>query len=320
MPALVSTSTVPRYPIRVVARRVGIPEMTLRAWERRHGAVRPSRSESGQRLFSAADIERLVLLRSLTRDGAAISTLASLSTADLHRLAPDVVVDAPAAEPQHDAQEEAGTLERELSACTRAITALDFDRLHRLLMRLVLERGTLPFLDDIVSPLCGWVGDQWARGQISEAQEATSSDVVRRVLTFLLQTLRRERRQRHVVLAALAGERHEFGAMMAAVVAAFDGWSYHYLGADLPATAVASAVKRLDASLVGISIVAPRVAAQQTRELLALRKGVGRSVEIVVGGPAAPLVESALRQARATSLASLGDWRDHLRQIGRGNA
>src|SRR5689334_7057080 len=126
MPSLVSTSTVPRYPIRVVARRVGIQEMTLRAWERRHGAVRPSLSESGQRLFSAADIERLVLLRSLTRDGAAISTLASLSTADLHRLAPDVVVDAPAAEPQHDGKEDAGALERELTACTRAITALDF--------------------------------------------------------------------------------------------------------------------------------------------------------------------------------------------------
>lgn len=320
MASLADTSTIPRYPIRVVARRVGIPEMTLRAWERRHGAVRPSRSESGQRLFSAADIERLVLLKSLTGDGAAISTLASLSTADLHRLAPTVVIEAPAAEPQHDSEEQAVTLERELGACTRAITALDFDRLHRLLMRLVLERGTLPFLDDIVSPLCAWVGDEWARGHLSEAQEATSSDVIRRVLTFLLQTLRRERRQRHVVLAALAGERHEFGAMMAAVVAAFDGWSYHYLGADLPAAAVASAVKRVDASLVGISIVAPRAAAQQTRELLALRRGVGRDVAIVVGGPATPLVASALQKARATALPALGDWRDYLRHVGRGHA
>src|SRR5689334_20723945 len=127
MPSLVSTSTVPRYPIRVVARRVGIPEMTLRAWERRHGAVRPSRSESGQRLFSAADIERLVLLRSLTQDGAAISTIASLSTADLHRLAPDVVLETPASEAPAGSNEDAGVIARELSACTRAITALDFD-------------------------------------------------------------------------------------------------------------------------------------------------------------------------------------------------
>lgn len=313
-----SSSGVPRYPIRVVARRVGISEMTLRAWERRHRAVRPSRSDGGQRLFSAADIERLVLLRALTSGGAAMSALAPLSTAELQRLAPDVRADVGAAEPV--VTPSPAGVARELIACTRAITALDFDRLHRLLMRLVLERGTLPFLDEIVSPLCAWIGDEWARGALSEAQEATASEVLRRVLTFLMQTLRRERRQRHVVLAALAGERHEFGAMMAAVVAAFDGWSYHYLGADLPAAAVASAVKQLNASLVAVSIVAPRVAAQQARELIAVRRGVGRAVSIVVGGPAAPLVESALRSARATSLPSLGEWREYLRDYARGDA
>jgi methanogenic corrinoid protein MtbC1 len=318
MPFASSSSGVPRYPIRVVARRVGVSEMTLRAWERRHRAVRPSRSDSGQRLFSAADIERLVLLRALTSDGAAISALAPLSTAELQRLAPDARTDAGAAEPI--APHPPAGVARDLIACTRAVIALDFDRLHRVLMRLVLERGTLPFLDEIVSPLCAWIGDEWARGELSEAQEATASKVVRGVLTFLMQTLRRERRQRHVVLAALAGERHEFGAMMAAVVAAFDGWSYHYLGADLPAGAVASAVKRLNASLVAVSIVAPRVAAQQARELIAVRRGVGRAVSIVVGGPAAPLVESALRSARATSLPSLGEWREYLRDYERGDA
>src|SRR4051812_44348073 len=37
-------STAPRYPIRVVARRVGITEITLRAWERRYAAIEPARS------------------------------------------------------------------------------------------------------------------------------------------------------------------------------------------------------------------------------------------------------------------------------------
>jgi len=313
-----TTSTVPRYPIRVVARRVGVSEMTLRAWERRHRAIRPSRSESGQRLFSAADIERLALLRALTRDGTAISTLAALSTPELQRLAPGVLPET--APPEPVADDDSAAVARELGACTRAIAAMDFDRLHRVLMRLVLERGTLAFLDEIVAPLCAWVGDEWARGEISEAQEASASEVVRRVLSFLMQTLRRERRQRHVVLAALAGERHEFGAMMAAVVAAFDGWSYHYLGGDLPASAVATAVKRLDASLVAVSVVAPRAAAQQARELVALRRGVGRAVEIVVGGPASQLIASALHTARATSLASLGEWREYLHRHSRGGA
>ena len=314
--ASLAASTVPRYPIRVVARRVGIAEMTLRAWERRHSAVRPARSESGQRLFSASDIERLQLLRALTQEGGTISTLATLSTAELRRLAPDLVPEQTATDAELDDE---ATTPRELAVCTRAIAALDFDRLHRVLMRLVLERGTLPFLDEVVSPLCAWIGDEWAQDRLTEAQEATASDVIRRVLTFLMQNLRRERRQRHAVLATLSGERHEFGAMMAAVVAAFDGWSYHYLGADLPASAVATAVKRLDASLVAVSIVAPRVAAQQARELVALRRAVGRRVDIVVGGPATTLVASAVHSARAVSCASLAEWRDYLRGHGSGH-
>jgi methanogenic corrinoid protein MtbC1 len=139
-----------------------------------------------------------------------------------------------------------------------------------------------------------------------------ASDVLRRVFGFLLQTLRRERRERHVVLTTLAGERHEFGAMMAGIVAAHDGWSYHYLGPDLPAAAIGSAVKRLEAPLVAVSIVAPQTTAQPARELVLLRKTVGRRVEIVVGGPSAAVVDHVLGEARAVRVDSLREWRELL--------
>ena len=92
MPRLTApvVSTAPRYPIRVVAGRVGLTEMTVRAWERRYAAVAPARSKGGQRLFSDADVERLLLLRALTAQGTAISALAPLSTPALRRMAPDV--------------------------------------------------------------------------------------------------------------------------------------------------------------------------------------------------------------------------------------
>jgi hypothetical protein len=63
--------------------------------------------------------------------------------------------------------------------------------------------------------------------------------------------------------------------MMAGIIAAYDGWSFHYLGPDLPGSAIGSTMKRLDARLVAVSIVAPIGAAQSARELLALRRAVG---------------------------------------------
>ena len=49
----------PRYAIRIAAQRSGITPDTLRAWERRYGAVTPARSGTARRLYSDADIERL---------------------------------------------------------------------------------------------------------------------------------------------------------------------------------------------------------------------------------------------------------------------
>jgi DNA-binding transcriptional MerR regulator len=304
-------STAPRYPIRVVARRVGITEITLRAWERRYGAIDPARSEGGQRLFSDADIDRLTLLRALTSQGNSISTLAGLPTAELRRLAPEV--SAPDRSEAHDEEPaRSPALSRDLAVCGRAIMGLDADRLHQALMRLVLERGTLPFLEEVASPLCGWIGDEWSRGRLTEAQEHSASEVMRRVFAFMLQTLRRERRERHLVLTTLSGERHEFGSMMAAIIAAYDGWSYNYLGADLPASSIATAVKRLEAPLVAVSIVAPLVPSQPARELVALRKAIGRRVDIVVGGPSAAVVDHVLAETRATRIGSLREWRELL--------
>lgn len=304
-------SAAPRYPIRVVALRVGLSEVTLRAWERRYAAITPARTEGRQRLYSDADVERLTLLRALTEAGTSISALAGLRTSELRAIAPSGAAEAA---PAIDHAPAPTSLTVELSACGRAVTALDADRLHRILMRLVLERGLLPFLEDVASPLCAWIGDEWSRGRLNEAQEHSASEVLRRVFAFMLQTLRRERRERHVVLTTLSGERHEFGAMMAGIIAAHDGWSYNYLGPDLPVAAIAAAVKRIDARLVAVSIVAPRVPSQPARELVALRRAIGRRVEIVAGGPSAAVVGKVLDEARITHVGTLGEWRELLAQ------
>jgi DNA-binding transcriptional MerR regulator len=310
-------STAPRYPIRVAAARAGLSDMTVRAWERRHGVVTPARTKGGQRLFSEADVERLALLRALTAQGTAISALAPLATSVLRRMAPEMGANsAPGGGADGDtvAPAHARELAAELAACRRAVIAMDGDRLHQTLMRLALERGPLAFLEQVASPLCGWIGDEWSRNTLTEAQEHSASEVLRRVLSFMLQTLRRERRQHHVVLTTLAGERHEFGVMMAGIIAATDGWSYHYLGPDLPGSAIGAVVKRVEADLVAVSIVAPLGANQSRRELIALRRAVGRRVDIVVGGPSSPIVDDVLGEARATRLNTLREWRELLAQ------
>jgi DNA-binding transcriptional MerR regulator len=61
------------FPIRVVAQLTGINPVTIRAWERRYGLVRPARTPGGHRLYSQVDVERLRAAARLVARGVSIS-------------------------------------------------------------------------------------------------------------------------------------------------------------------------------------------------------------------------------------------------------
>ncbi len=74
------------YGIGAVAKLTGLTHHTIRVWERRYGAVVAERSSNGRRVYSAADVEKLGLLKSLTAQGVSISRIASDSVEALrHR-------------------------------------------------------------------------------------------------------------------------------------------------------------------------------------------------------------------------------------------
>src|SRR6478609_7318657 len=57
------------YSIRVASRLTGVSSDTLRMWERRYGFPKPERNESQVRVYSDADIERLVLVSRALKAG-----------------------------------------------------------------------------------------------------------------------------------------------------------------------------------------------------------------------------------------------------------
>lgn len=72
----------------VAARLAGVPVETLRVWERRYGVIGPSKSSSGQRLYSANDVRRLTLIKQLLDLGHPIGAVATLQTDDLIGMLP----------------------------------------------------------------------------------------------------------------------------------------------------------------------------------------------------------------------------------------
>src|SRR5438874_8006185 len=73
-----------------VARRTGMGESALRAWERRFRLLEPERSSGGQRRYSEADVERVLTVRRLVAEGFTLPTAAARVRGD------DGVLPAPA--------------------------------------------------------------------------------------------------------------------------------------------------------------------------------------------------------------------------------
>jgi MerR family transcriptional regulator, light-induced transcriptional regulator len=60
-----------------LARRSGVAPATLRAWERRHGIVTPTRTPGGHRRYSLDDLARVVQVRDLVAGGMSLAAAAA---------------------------------------------------------------------------------------------------------------------------------------------------------------------------------------------------------------------------------------------------
>ncbi|MGZ4975468.1 MAG: MerR family transcriptional regulator, partial [Limisphaerales bacterium] len=85
-PVYVLSMSEAAHAIKLVSLRTGLTAHVIRVWEKRYNAVRPRRTATNRRLYSTDDIERLTLLHEATRAGHSISTIASLSTAELRKI------------------------------------------------------------------------------------------------------------------------------------------------------------------------------------------------------------------------------------------
>ncbi len=334
--------TTAQYPMRVVVRRTGLNASVLRAWERRYGAVEPGRSEGGQRLYSEADIRKLSLLRELVDQGHAIGQVAGLNEPELRRLllreqaSSEAGGDDTGAEVSRDAEKagEAGpprgterrrSLEEEslddfLEGGLAAVHAMSTDELERILNRAALGLTPVELIDGLVVPLLNRIGLLWERGEVGPASEHAASGVLRRFLDWSLEVLRPPADEAPVLMAGTpAGQHHEFGALLAAVIAASEGWCAIPLGPDLPASELAHAARRKRAAVVALSALHPPGAETVRDELLALRAELPSAVKIVVGGPAAALHQEELASAGVIFLRDLGAFREEVRALLRSN-
>ena len=259
------------------AKLTGVPEATLRTWERRYAVVAPTRTEAGYRLYDPESIAALTAMRKLVAAGWTPSVAA--------RAVRDgtVPVSGPTPRPgdEPDLPPEPRTLtEAFLDAAARMdVTGVETS------LDGAFSLGTFEHVVDTwLCPTLVALGDGWSRGEIDVAGEHAASHAVLRRLSATFEAAGRRSRSAGVVVGLPPGSHHELGALAFATAARRVGLDVLYLGADVPASSWDAAVHayRAKAAVLAVVTAADRPSAAATgRRLVESHPGL-----LVAGGGA----------------------------------
>ncbi len=146
--------------------------------------------------------------------------------------------------------------------------------------RAALQRlaGSVPLTDlchRVIGPALRRIGDDWAAGRVSIAQEHRASAICERLIA--VHARQPPGRPRGIaVVTTPPGERHGLPALMAAACLREDRWLVHHLAADLPVSEITGLAATVGASLVVLSCTTDQAVAQ----------AADIAAEITAGGPA----------------------------------
>jgi DNA-binding transcriptional MerR regulator len=248
--------------------RVGVSADVLRAWERRYGLLKPTRSDSGYRLYSEHDEWRVRLMREKLWSGLSASEAArEVARMEEGSELPDGSV-ATAVE-----------LGRQLG---EALERFDEDTAHELIDRLLGLHGLERAIRDALMPYLRGLGERWARGNVTVAQEHFASRLIEGRLLALARGWNRGPGHR-AVLACPSGEQHTLPLICFGLVLRTRGWRNVYLGADTPASTVHMAADTIDANVVVLSASSNERFVSIERDL----KIIARRRALVLAGPGA---------------------------------
>lgn len=256
------TSTHGYLRIGELARRVGLTPDVLRAWERRYEILHPERSPGGFRLYSDADVARVVVMQRYLATGLAPAQAAARARAEL---------EAP----------QSGEFEGDpIAALREALESFDEAKAHRAIDHLMERFAIESVVSNVVFPYLRDLGDRWSAGEITVAQEHFASRVLRSRLIGRGRGWDDGSGPR-VVLACAPGELHDLPLVCLGLALREQGWRITLLGADTPIDTVLATTDVLDQDMTVLSFMIG-VSVEESRPALA---ELARRTPLVLAGP-----------------------------------
>lgn len=262
-----------KYQIAHVAKVTGIPRNTLLAWERRYSVVQPQRLPNGYRMYTEADVELFRRVKQLVDEGHRVGTAIRLLKSDESSAKTDT----------------AHALETDRRRDELLNALLDYDRPRAERIRHRLTSLTFrAILRSVYLPILGELGDRWAAGTATVAQEHFASAFFEEQMLNMLTNLRADGLPGpKVVAAGFPGEHHALGLLAVCIELALRDHRITYLGPDLPTDDLISAVCAASPPTWVIESVMRSTVADEDilRHAATVATALPSTTVLVIGGP-----------------------------------
>ena len=272
------------FPIRTVSEITGVNAVTLRAWERRYGLIKPSRTPKGHRLYSRQDIQLIQEILNRLAQGMSISQI----TRALLEQGSSEAIDSATSWDQY--------ARRMINAIsTFDETALDAaynDAMSLYPVDIVTMRLIMPLLKEL--------GERWQDHAGAIAEEHFFSVYLRNKLGARFHHQNLKKFGPKLIVACLPGEYHEFGILLFALTANNRGFQIILLGADLPVAELEYVVAQTGSQAIVLAGSANLDCQTLYQDLERLTQKV--SIPVYIGGQAASSCRQQIERASAIPL------------------
>jgi DNA-binding transcriptional MerR regulator len=276
----------------------GVNAVTLRAWERRYGFIRPLRTAKGHRLYTYAHIEMIRRVLGLVERGVPISQVGRLIDAEAD------------SQPAHG-EAGRGPWRDYLERMTAAVVRLDEPELDQIYEEALSVHSIESVTRHLTLPLLAQLGERWKDIAGAIAEEHFLAMYLRSKLGARLIHGMRYATGPRLLAACAPGEFHEIVLLLFALEAQSAGMRTVLLGADTPLEDIAMAQRRCAADAVVIASSMDPAPGLLEHALPALTAQTG--VPVFLGGATATRHQREITQAGAIALG--GELADGVRLI-----
>lgn len=223
----------------------GLSKQVIRKWEERYHLVQPNRLTNGYRIYTEADINTLLNVKSLSEQGYALKQAVEMTR--------EKVSVTPIKDIKKTTSEQPEAFNHLVFELLEKGTHCDELEIHLILQQAYHSLGLSNFLTYVIVPFLKEVGTRWSKQEWSEYQEAVSSLVVR---DFLVQ-IRRNYQYREdaplIIGACLPNETHEIPLHIVLLQLMIKGWKTILIGASPAPGSIESMVAKLKPQKVILS-------------------------------------------------------------------